>query len=61
MRSYVAEAMTSGNAGAAPDLQEAELYMKTLNGSRGWWRSLLPKAEFEVRITKIKGIERNSS
>jgi hypothetical protein len=76
MRSYVAEAMTSGNAGAAPDLQEAELYMKTLSGGRevvetesGVYRrtditgddyrvfelmSLLPKAEFNVHITKIR-------
>ena len=34
MRSYVAEAMTSANTGAASDIHEAELYMNTLSGGR---------------------------
>jgi hypothetical protein len=34
MRSYVAEAMTSANNGAAADLHEAELYMSVLTGGR---------------------------
>jgi hypothetical protein len=34
MRSYVAETMTSSNAGAAPDIHEAELYMNNLSGGR---------------------------
>jgi hypothetical protein len=34
MRSYVAEAMTSANGGAAADIHEAELYMNVLTGGR---------------------------
>ena len=34
MRSYVAEAMTSANHGAAADIREAELYMDNLAGGR---------------------------
>jgi hypothetical protein len=34
MRSYVAEAMTSSNSGAAADIHEAELYMNALTGGR---------------------------
>lgn len=34
MRSYVAEAMTSANNGAATDIHEAELFMSTLTGGR---------------------------
>jgi hypothetical protein len=34
MRSYVAEAMTSANSGAAADIHEAELYMNNLTGGR---------------------------
>ena len=34
MRSYVAEAMTSANNGAAADIHEAELYMNVLTGGR---------------------------
>ena len=33
MRSYVAEAMTTGDGGATPDLREAELYMSNLRGA----------------------------
>jgi hypothetical protein len=75
MRSYVAEAMTSGGTQAVPDRQEAELFINNWNGSReiveteaGVYRrtditgegyrvfelmSLLPKAEFEIHITKM--------
>jgi hypothetical protein len=34
LHSYVAEAMTSGSAGSAPNLQEAELYIDNLSGGR---------------------------
>jgi hypothetical protein len=34
MRSYVAEAMTSANSGASPDIHEAQLYMENLGGGR---------------------------
>jgi hypothetical protein len=34
MRSYVAEAMTSGGNGEAPDLREAQSYMQSLRGGR---------------------------
>jgi hypothetical protein len=34
MRSYVAEAMTSGGGGEAPDLREAQSYMQSLRGGR---------------------------
>ena len=34
MRSYVAEAMTSANSGAAPDIHDAQLYMNNLGGGR---------------------------
>jgi hypothetical protein len=34
MRSYVAEAMTSANGAAAPDLRDAQLYMNSLDGGR---------------------------
>lgn len=34
MRSYVAEAMTTVSAGAAPDVQEAERYVGNLSGGR---------------------------
>ena len=34
MRSYVAEAMTSANNGATPDLHEAEEFIGTLKGGR---------------------------
>jgi hypothetical protein len=34
MRSYVAEAMTSANTGASPDIHEAERYMNNLSGGR---------------------------
>ncbi len=34
MRSYVAEAMTSANGGAAPDIHDAQLYMNNLGGGR---------------------------
>jgi len=34
MRSYVAEAMTSGSNGGAPQLREAEAFMHTLSGGR---------------------------
>ena len=34
MRSYVAEAMTSGNSGGSADIREAQLYMDNLGGGR---------------------------
>ncbi|MGA2350243.1 MAG: DUF6569 family protein [Terracidiphilus sp.] len=34
MRSYVAEAVTSANSGAAADIHEADLYMSVLTGGR---------------------------
>jgi hypothetical protein len=34
MRSYVAEAITSGNSGPAADLREAQLFVDSLNGGR---------------------------
>ena len=34
LHSYVAEAMTSGNSGSAPNLRDAELYMSNLSGGR---------------------------
>ncbi len=76
IRSYVAEAMTSGDARVAADLREAQLYVDHLAGGRevveteaGVYRraditgegfrvfeltSLLPKAQFDVHITKMR-------
>ena len=34
MRSYVAEAMTSANSAAAPDMHDAQLFMNNLSGGR---------------------------
>jgi len=34
MRSYVAEAMTSGNSGGSADIRDAQLYMDNLGGGR---------------------------
>jgi hypothetical protein len=34
MRSYVAEAMTSANSGASPEIYDAQLYMDNLGGGR---------------------------
>jgi hypothetical protein len=76
IRSYVAEAMTTGNGNAGADVHEAQLYVDHLSGGRevvetepGVYRraditgegfrvfeltSLLPKAQFEVHITKMR-------
>ncbi len=77
MRSYVAEAMTSGSSGGGADLQDAQQFIRSLEGGHevveteaGVFRrseitgdgyrvfeltSLLPKEEFDVHITKLRG------